>query len=76
MRFFECKVCIEKDKRIEDLQKQIILLQSIAYPQTLTNHQAFINSIEVNKLMDGGVMSQVELDSSVSTPEAFDIHWD
>lgn len=47
-----CQVCLEKDKRIEDLSKQVELLHSLALPKKETL-SVFTTSLEANKLLDG-----------------------
>lgn len=72
---FKCKVCIEKEKRIEDLQKQLNLLYSIAFPSQLSNQQAFLQSLEVNKVL-GGETDQVQVSPIQPTAaNDFDVSW-
>lgn len=59
---FKCKICIEKDKMIAELSKQIGILRTLAYPSSVTNSQAFIQSLEANKIL-GGETETVNLNS-------------
>lgn len=72
---FKCKVCIEKEKRIEDLQKQLNLLYSVAFPSQLSNQQAFLQSLEVNKVL-GGETDQITVSPvNPKTTNDFDVSW-
>lgn len=37
---FECKVCIERDKRIHDLQAQVHILQRLVFPGHFTTQSS------------------------------------
>lgn len=73
---FKCKVCIEKDKMISELSKQIDILRTLAYPSHTENAQAFIQSLEANKVL-GGETNIVELSSTDLTYDNKDFdNWD
>lgn len=58
---FKCRVCTEKDARIADLQKQLKLLTAVAFPHTLSNTEAFIQTMEANKILGGDTSDQIEI---------------
>ena len=47
---FQCKICLEKNKRIEDLKEQIELLKKLAFPN---NNNANAINVEANSIMHG-----------------------
>lgn len=51
--FSKCKVCAEKDLRIADLIKQVDLLQTLVFPVKQDTRQAFMESLEANKILSG-----------------------
>lgn len=62
---FKCKVCLEKDKMIQELSKQVEILRTLAYPNQTSNSKAFMQSIEANKILNGDTSGQVLMDHSV-----------
>lgn len=58
---FQCKVCAEKDKRIEDLSKQVDLLSRLCFPTGKEPARAFQDSLEANKILDGS-SEQITID--------------
>lgn len=67
--FSKCKVCAEKDLRIADLQKQVDILHTLVFPAKLDHKQAFIESLEANKIM-GADSDSVEIRFSDDYSEA------
>lgn len=67
--FGKCKVCTEKDLRIADLQKQIDLLHTLVFPSKQDTRQAFIQSLEANKIL-GGDSDPIEVRFSEDYSEA------
>lgn len=68
---FKCKVCTEKDARIVDLQKQIQLLTSAAFPSSISNHDAFVRSLEANKILSGDTSTQIEIETPTTEGDDF-----
>lgn len=58
MSIFRCKVCEQKDLRIEELKAQIKFLQSMLQP----NPAAQAINWEANKMLEGGSLPAVELE--------------
>jgi hypothetical protein len=60
-----CLVCKEKDRRIDDLQKQIAMLSRLAVPST-TQSQLPVVNVEANRVLDGDhtPMAQDEMDET------------
>lgn len=73
---FKCKVCLEKDKMIAELTKQVELMRSIIYPSSITNSQAFMQSLEANKILSGETHERISIDTNQDPTEgeSFD-HW-
>lgn len=63
--FGPCKVCAEKDLRIADLQKQVDLLHTLVFPVKQNSEQAFLTSLEANKIL-GGETDQVDISEDES----------
>lgn len=47
-----CQVCVEKDRRINDLQKQIAMLSRLAVPTAPSGQLPLVN-VEANQVLDG-----------------------
>lgn len=54
---FSCRVCKEKDKRLEDLQKQMDFLKSMLQPNMNSVHA----EAETNFIMNGASEEQLSL---------------
>lgn len=67
---FKCKACAAKDAHLEALKKEIETLRAVAYPHLMSNAQAFMRSLEVNKVL-GGELDQIELTESEDHVSAF-----
>lgn len=60
---FKCKVCAEKDKRIEDLKTQVDSLLSMVSPKT-SAHTIPLNQIEADAILTGrDEVIEVEVDN-------------
>lgn len=54
---FNCKVCVERNLRVQDLQKEIEFLKKLVSPST-TVLPSF--DLEMNRLLEGGGQEQPE----------------
>lgn len=69
---FNCKVCEEKDKRLEDLREQISYLRNILNPPRSNSKQNYIEQedLQQDMILSGGGKEETELESEPSdTPE-------
>lgn len=75
---FKCKVCTEKDKLISELTKQVEFMKAMAFPSHVSNSQAFMQSLEANKILSGEtdqITISNKMDDVEDASSDFYTHW-